>query len=153
VVLQPKPMIKYCEKSTPSFFQSDFEPTNALFIWGLITVPKQLSPQKSPKFDHCSFNRGRRVPLACFALPDMFLAVPMASVPVFIFCTPGLVLGGTEGVGSRFYVLRSHTHFGRYRGCQVPFSFFCTLEIVLGDIEGVGSNFNVLRSRTHLGWF
>jgi hypothetical protein len=57
---------------------------------------------------------GRRVPFSCFALADSFSIVPRASGPVFTFCAPGLIFGGTEGVGSRFQVLRSLTHFRRY---------------------------------------
>jgi hypothetical protein len=34
----------------------------------------------------------------------------------------GLIFGGTEGVGSRFNVLRARTYFRLYRGRQVPFS-------------------------------
>jgi hypothetical protein len=79
----------------------------------------------------------------CFALPDSFSTVLRASGPVFMFCAPGLVLSGTEGMGSRFnvllpglvfggtevvgshlHVLRSLTRFRRYRGRQVSFSFF-----------------------------
>jgi hypothetical protein len=87
--------------------------------------------------------RGRQVPFSCFALPDSLSAVPSASVPffifscfplpdmflgvpwalcaIFMFCAPGLVFGGTEGVGSRFNFLRSPTRFRRYRGRRVPF--------------------------------
>jgi hypothetical protein len=87
--------------------------------------------------------RGRRVPFSCLALPDSFSMVPRASGPVFMFCAPGLILRGTEGVGSlfhvlrtglvfgvtesvgsRFHVYRSRTHFRRYRGRRVPFSCF-----------------------------
>jgi hypothetical protein len=67
---------------------------------------------------------GRQVPFLCFALPDSFSAVPSASGPVFKFCAPGLVFGGTEVVDSRFHVLRARTFFRRYRGRQVPFSYF-----------------------------
>jgi hypothetical protein len=67
---------------------------------------------------------GSRVPFSCFARPDSFLGVLRASVPIFLFCSPTLVFGGTEGVGSRFYVLRSWTHFRRYRGRPIPFSSF-----------------------------
>jgi hypothetical protein len=58
--------------------------------------------------------RGRRVPFSCFARPDSFSAVLTASCPVFMFCSPGLVFGDNEGVGSRFQVLRSRTRFQRY---------------------------------------
>jgi hypothetical protein len=67
---------------------------------------------------------GHRVSISRFTLPDSFLAEPRASVLVSIFCASGLVFGGTESVGSRFYVLRSRTHFRRYRGCRIPFSCF-----------------------------
>jgi hypothetical protein len=69
--------------------------------------------------------------------------VRRASVPVFMFCAPGLVSGDTEGVGSRFHfytpglifdgiegavsrfhILRSRTRFRRYRGRRVTFSCF-----------------------------
>jgi hypothetical protein len=53
--------------------------------------------------------RRRRVPFSCFVLPDSFSAVPSASGPVFMFCPPGLVFGGTECVGSRFHVLPART--------------------------------------------
>jgi hypothetical protein len=61
-------------------------------------------------------------PVSCFARPNSFSAKPRASAPVFIFCVPGLVFGGTEGVGSRFHVWRSLTRFRRYFGHRVPFS-------------------------------
>jgi hypothetical protein len=57
--------------------------------------------------------RGRQIPFSNFALPDSFSAVPRASLPVFNFCAPGLVLGGSEGVGSRFHVLHARTLFRR----------------------------------------
>jgi hypothetical protein len=106
--------------------------------------------------------------LSCFARPDAFSAVPRASCPVFIFCAPGLVFGGSEGVGSLFHDLRSHTHFLQYRGCHVPFSCFArpnsfsavarasgpvfmfyTPGLVFDGTEGFGSRLHVLRSRNH----
>jgi hypothetical protein len=57
--------------------------------------------------------RGPRVPFSSFARRDSFSVVPRASGPVFMFCAPGLVFGCKEGVGSRFHVLRSRTHFRR----------------------------------------
>jgi hypothetical protein len=70
-------------------------------------------------------------------------------------------------LGSRFNVLRSRTHFRRYRRCPVPFScfalpdmfltvssasgpvfMFCIPRHVFIGTEGVGSNFHVLRART-----
>jgi hypothetical protein len=68
--------------------------------------------------------RGYRVPFSCFALQDSFSAVRWASGPFFIFCAPGLIFGGTEGVPSRFHVFRSRSCFRRYRGRRVPFSCF-----------------------------
>jgi hypothetical protein len=117
-------------------------------------------------------SRGRRVPFSCFALPDSFLAVPRASGPVFTFCVPVLVFGGTDGVRSRFHVLRSRTRFRRYRGRRVPFSSFarpdsfsavprasgtvfkfCALGLVFGGAESVGSCFHVLRARIRFRWY
>jgi hypothetical protein len=91
--------------------------------------------------------RGRRVPFSCFAPPYSFSAVPRASGLVFTFCAPvpfsavprasglffkfcapELVFGGTEGVGSRFHVLRSRTRFRRCRVRRVPFSCFTRLD-------------------------
>jgi hypothetical protein len=73
--------------------------------------------------------RRRRVSFTCIALPDMFSAVRRASDIVFMFCSPGLVLGGSEGVGSRFHLLRP--------------------VLIFDGTEGVESRFHVLRSRTH----
>jgi hypothetical protein len=117
-----------------------------------------------------SFRRRRRrlVPFSCFAHPDSFSAVPMASGPVLMFCAPILFFSGIEGVRSRFHVLHARTHFGRYRGCQVPFSFYarpdsfssvprasvpvfmyCAHRLVFSSTEDVGSRFQVLRSMAH----
>jgi hypothetical protein len=115
---------------------------------------------------HFRRNRGRPVLFSCFALPDSFTAIPRPSDPVFMFRVPGLIFGGTEGVGSRFHVLRAWTHFRRYRGRQLPFScfvrpdtfsavptalapifMFCAHVHVFRGIDGVGSHFHVLRSR------
>jgi hypothetical protein len=112
--------------------------------------------------------RGRRVPFSCFALPNMFWVVPRVSGPVLMFFYPELVLGGTGGVRSRFHILRSRTHFGRYRGRQIPFScfaltdtfstksrasgpifMFCATEPVFDGTKGVRSRFHVLRPQTH----
>jgi hypothetical protein len=109
--------------------------------------------------------RGRRVPFSCFALPDSFSAVSMASGLVFMFCALGLVFSDAECVGSRFHVLRSPTRFRRYRGRRVPFSCYalpdsfsavprssgpvfmlCAPEIIFGDTEGLELCFHVLRS-------
>jgi hypothetical protein len=92
--------------------------------------------------------RGSRVPFSCFARPDKISAVLRASAPVFMFCVPGLVLLGTEGVVSRFHVLRARTRLTRYRGRRVPFS--CSaLGLVLGGTGGVSTRFHVLLARPH----
>jgi hypothetical protein len=109
--------------------------------------------------------RRRRFPFSCFALPDPFWAVPMASGPIFMFCAPGRIFGGTEAVGSRFRVLRSMIRFRRYQGFRVPFScfalpdpfwavpmasgpifMFCAPGRIFGGTEAVWSRFRVLRS-------
>jgi hypothetical protein len=113
--------------------------------------------------------QGRRVPFSYFALPDSFSEDPRASGPVLIFCSPGLVFGGIEGVSSHLHVLRSYTSFRRCRLLRVPFSCFAHPDSfsavprssysvfmfsapghVFGGAEGVGSHFYVLRSRTRL---
>jgi hypothetical protein len=79
-----------------------------------------------------------------------------------VLSATGLGGGGTEGDGSRFYVLRSRTHFRRYRGRRVSFSCFarpdsfsavpralgpffmiCAPRLIFGGNEGVGSHFLV----------
>jgi hypothetical protein len=116
--------------------------------------------------------RGRRVPFLCFARPNAFLAVPTASCPVFVFCAPGHVFGGAEGVGSSFHVLRSRTRFRRCERRRVPFSCFAfpgTFSAIYDGARscfhllrsqtrfrrcgGPGSRFHVLRSRTHFRMF
>jgi hypothetical protein len=57
--------------------------------------------------------RGRRVPFSCYARPDSFLTVPRASSLVFMLYAPGLVFDSTEGVGSRFHVMRPRMRFQR----------------------------------------
>jgi hypothetical protein len=133
-----------------------------------------VSGASCPVFMFCApglvFRRYRdcRVPFSYFALTDSFSEVSWASGLVFMFCAPGLVFDGTEGVGSRFQVLRSRNRFRRCRVRQVPFScfaltnslsavprasglvfMFCAPGIIFGGTEGVGSRFNVLRSQTH----
>jgi hypothetical protein len=140
------------------------------FVPGVIVVGTDGVPSRFYVFlsQTCFlWYRGRRVPFACFALPDTFSAVPRASGPVFMFCAPGHIFGGTEGFGSLFHVLRYRTRFRRYRGRRFPFScfalpdsfstmpwasgpifMFCVPETVFNGTEGVGSRFHVFRSRT-----
>jgi hypothetical protein len=107
------------------------------------------------RFRRC---RVRRVPFSCSDLTDSFSAVRRGSGPDFIFCAPGLIFGGTEGICSRFHVLRARTLFRRYRGRPIQFSCFplrdmfsvvprasgpvfrfCAPELIFGDAECVGS--------------
>jgi hypothetical protein len=111
--------------------------------------------------------RGRRVPFSCFALPDMFPAIWRVSDLDFMFCAPGHVFSGTEGVRSYFHIFRSRTIFRRYHGHRVPFSCFARRDsfsavprasapvcmfraprLLFGGTEGVGSSFNVLLALT-----
>jgi hypothetical protein len=93
--------------------------------------------------------RGRQVSFSCFACPESFSTVPSASGPVFMFCSLGLIFSGTEGVGSRFHVMRAWTHFRRFPRALSPVFMFCAPRHVFGSTEGVGSRFHVLRARTH----
>jgi hypothetical protein len=72
--------------------------------------------------------RGLRVPFSCFALSDIFPAVPWALGPVFMFCAPELAFSGTVGVGPVFIFC-------------APGFFFC-------GTEGAKSHFHVFRSGT-----
>jgi hypothetical protein len=69
----------------------------------------------------------------------MYSTVRRALGPVFMFCAPGLILSGSEGVGSCFHVLRSRD----------PFSCFALIRHVFGGSEGVASRLHVLCSQTH----
>jgi hypothetical protein len=103
----------------------------------------------------------RQVSFSCFTRSDSFSGVPRALGPVIMFCNPGLVFGGTEGVRSRFHVLCSLTHFRPifmfcasglvFDGTEGVRSFFmfCTPLLVFADTEGVGSRLHVLRSQIH----
>jgi hypothetical protein len=102
-----------------------------------------------------------------FCVPGLIFGVPRASGTIFMFCAPGLIFGDTEGVGSRFLVLRSWTHFRRYRGRRVRFScfallntfsavprvsllvfLFCAPRLIFGGTRGVASRVLVLRAQT-----
>jgi hypothetical protein len=97
--------------------------------------------------------RGRRVPFSCIALPDSFSAVPSASGPVFMFCTPGLVFGSNEGVSSLFHVFALPDIFSAVPGKSGPVFMFCAPGLVFCGAECVGSRFHVLRSRIHFRWY
>jgi hypothetical protein len=104
--------------------------------------------------------RGRLVQFSCFALPDPFSTIPRASSPFFMVCASEPIIRVNEGNRSSFCVLRSRTHFRRYRGRQVLFSYFalpnlpsaepwpsvvifmlCAHGPVFGGIEGLESIF------------
>jgi hypothetical protein len=110
-------------------------------------------------------HRGRQHPFSCFARSNSFSTVPTASGPVFMFCATRHVFGDAKDVGSRFQVLRSRTHFRRFRGRRVPFSCFASPytfsavpralgpvlrfwahRLVFDGTEGVGS-------RTRFPWY
>jgi hypothetical protein len=93
-------------------------------------------------------NHGHRVSFSCFAHPDSFSAVPRASGPIFMFCAPILIFGGTEDVQSCFHVLRSWTHFRRYGRLRVPFSCFARPDSFSTETRVPGCRFHVLRSRS-----
>jgi hypothetical protein len=116
---------------------------------------------------HFRWYRECRVPFSCFALQEAFPAVPRASGLVFMFCAPGLIFGGTEGVRFRFHVLRERKRFRRYRGRPVSFScfalldmffavpsasgpvvMFCAPELIFCGPEGNGFHFQVSRAET-----
>jgi hypothetical protein len=59
-----------------------------------------------------------------FCALEIVWGVLRAVGPIFYFCALGRFFGGIEGAGSCFHVLRSMTHFGRYRGHEVQFSCF-----------------------------
>jgi hypothetical protein len=108
---------------------------------------------------------GRPVLISCFALSDMFSAVPSASCRVFLFCAPRMVSAvpkatgpvfnfcaprvfsrGTESVGTHFHVLRAHSFSAVPRVWGTVF-MFCVTGVIFNGIKGVRSLFHVLRSR------
>jgi hypothetical protein len=88
--------------------------------------------------------RGRRVPFSGFELPESFLVVLRASGPVYIFFAPVLVFGSTDGVGSRFHVLRAPDSFSAVQRDSRHVLMFCALGLIFGGTEGVRFLFNVL---------
>jgi hypothetical protein len=105
--------------------------------------------------------RGRLVLISCFVLSDSFSAVPSASGPVLMFCTPRIIFDGTGGiwsqlhvlrartrfrwyrggVGSCFLVLRAQARFQRYRGRRVPFSYFAHPDLFSAVLRASGPVF------------
>jgi hypothetical protein len=89
-----------------------------------------------------------------------------------MFCAPVLVFSDTEGVVSRFHILRPRTRFRWCRVRLVPFtrfahpdSFltvlrvpgpvftFCAAGLVFGGTDGVGSRFDDLPARIRFRWY
>jgi hypothetical protein len=97
--------------------------------------------------------QGRRFPFSCFARPDSFSTVPRASGPVFMFCVPEFVFGGTDSVGSRLHVLRSQTSFQRCRVRWVPFSCFAHPDSFSAVPKASTPVFIFFRSRTRFRWY
>jgi hypothetical protein len=89
----------------------------------------------------------RRVPLSCFALLVLFSAVPRALGPVFTFCAPRLVFGGTGGFGSHFHVLRTDS-FSVVPRASHPVFMFSAPGLIFGGTEGVGSRFLIFCTPT-----
>jgi hypothetical protein len=56
---------------------------------------------------------GCRVPFSCYARPDSISAKTRVPCAVFMLYALGVVFGGTDGVGSRFHVLRVCDPFSR----------------------------------------
>jgi hypothetical protein len=98
---------------------------------------------------HLRWYRGCHVHLLCFALSDSFLTLPRALSPVFIFCTPGLIFGGTEGNESLINILRYRLISGGTEALGQLF-MFCAPGLVFSYIECVWFTFHVLHSRARL---
>jgi hypothetical protein len=81
-------------------------------------------------------NQGYRLPFSCVALPDSISAVRRVTGPVFKFCVLRLIFGGTEGIESRFHVLRSLAHSRRYEGRRVMISSFALPDSFPGLVSG-----------------
>jgi hypothetical protein len=85
-----------------------------------------------------------------------------------MFCAPGIVFGGSECVGSRLHIFRSHTLFQRFQRPRFqvlcfgesdsfsavsrasgPILMFCDTRLVFDDTEVIGSRFHFLCFRSH----
>jgi hypothetical protein len=53
-----------------------------------------------------------------------------------MFCALRLIFGDTEGVGSHFHVLRSHTSFSAVLRASGPVFLFCALGLIFSGIVG-----------------
>jgi hypothetical protein len=95
--------------------------------------------------------RGRRVPLSCFALTNSFWEIPLASGPVFKFCAPGLILGGTDGRRVQFSCFALPDSFLTEPRASGPVCMFCAPGPILVGTDDVGSRFHVCFSLTRIG--
>jgi hypothetical protein len=66
-----------------------------------------------------------------------------------MFCAPGLVFCITEGIGSRFQVLRARNRFRLLMRESCPIFMFCAPRLFSGSTDGVGPHVHVLRAQTH----
>jgi hypothetical protein len=113
----------------------------------------------------------RRVPFSCFTPPNSFSTIARASDPDFMFCAPGLVFGGTEGVESLFHVslldifsavprssglvfmFCAPDSFSAVPWASSPVFMFCVPGLIFGSIEGIRSRFLVLLAQISIGQF
>jgi hypothetical protein len=65
-----------------------------------------------------------------------------------MFCAPRLIVDGSEGVVSRFHVLRQDL-FSAVPRVSGPIFMFCAPGLIVDGTEGVGSCFHVLRAWIH----
>jgi hypothetical protein len=79
---------------------------------------------------------------SCFALLNIFSAVPRVSGPIFMFRMPRLIFGGTEGVGSHHEFSFSDS-FSSVRRMSGPVFMFCAPGLVFGGTDGIRSRFHV----------
>jgi hypothetical protein len=70
------------------------------------------------------------------------------SGPVFMFCMPGLIFGGTKGIGVMFSYFALMGMFLAFRRASGLDFMFCVPGLVFGDTKGVDLRIHVLRSQT-----
>jgi hypothetical protein len=64
--------------------------------------------------------------------------------PVFMFCTPGLVFGGTKGVDSCFHLFSFPDSFSAVHRVSSLVFLFCAPDLIFDGTEGIGYRFHVL---------
>jgi hypothetical protein len=85
--------------------------------------------------------RGRQISFSCFTLLDSIWALLSTSYPFFMFCAPVLVFDDTEGVRSRFHVLRSQTRLRRFQRRRLQFSCFAIPDSFRAILRASGPDF------------